>query len=148
MIWKPHVTVAAVLERDGRFLMVRERVSGRVVLNQPAGHLEDDESLIEAVIRETREESGWQFEPDRITGIYRWRMPEKRLTYLRVTFAGQGVAHDPGHPLDDGIEGTEWLTAGELRRQADRLRSPLVLRSIDDYLAGAAYPLALLADID
>lgn len=148
MIWKPHVTVAAVLERDGRFLLVRERVSGRVVLNQPAGHLEDDESLIEAVIRETREESGWLFEPDRITGIYRWRMPEKRLTYLRVTFAGQGVAHDPGHPLDDGIEGTEWLTAGELRRQADRLRSPLVLRSIDDYLAGAAYPLALLADID
>jgi 8-oxo-dGTP pyrophosphatase MutT (NUDIX family) len=148
MIWKPHVTVAAVLERDGRFLMVRERISGRPVLNQPAGHLEDNESLVEAVIRETREESGWRFVPERITGIYRWRMPERQLTYLRVAFAGRGVAYDPDHPLDDGIEGTEWLTADELRRQTDRLRSPLVLRSIDDYLAGADYPLALLADID
>jgi 8-oxo-dGTP pyrophosphatase MutT (NUDIX family) len=148
MIWKPHVTVAAVLERDGRFLMVRERVSGRAVLNQPAGHLEDNESLVEAVIRETREESGWRFVPERITGIYRWRSPEQRLTYLRVAFAGRGVAYDADHPLDDGIEGTEWLTADELRHQADRLRSPLVLRSIDDYLAGADYPLALLADID
>lgn len=148
MTWKPHVTVAAVLERNGRFLMVRERVSGRSVLNQPAGHLEDNESLVEAVVRETREESGWQFEPDRITGIYRWRMPGKQLTYLRVTFAGRGLAHEPGHPLDDGIEGTEWLTAEEIRRQTGRLRSPLVLRSIDDYLAGADYPLALLADID
>lgn len=148
MIWKPHVTVAAILEREGRFLMIRERISGHAVLNQPAGHLEDDESLIEAVIRETLEESGWQFAPDRITGIYRWRMPEKRQTYLRVTFAGQGLAHDTGRVLDDGIEGTEWLTADEIRRQPDRLRSPLVMRSIDDYLAGATYPLALLTDID
>lgn len=148
MIWKPHVTVAAVLEQDGRFLLVRERVSGASVYNQPAGHLEDNESLIDAVIRETREESGWQFEPERITGIYRWRQPAKCQTYLRVTFAGRGLAHDPACTLDEGIEGTVWLTVDEIRRHADRLRSPLVMRSIDDYLGGADYPLALLADID
>jgi len=148
MIWKPHVTVAAVLEQDGRFLLVRERIAGKAVYNQPAGHLEDNESLVEAVIRETREESGWQFEPERITGIYRWRQPVKQQTYLRVTFAGRGLAHDPGCPLDDGIECTAWLSADEIRRQADKLRSPVVLRSIEDYLAGADYPLALLADID
>jgi hypothetical protein len=99
------------------------------------------------VVRETREESGWHFAPERITGIYRWRMPAKQLTYIRVTFAGRGLAHDPDCTLDDGIERTVWLTIDEIRRQADRLRSPLVMRSIDDYLAGADYPLALLTDI-
>jgi len=148
MIWKPHVTVAALLEENGRFLLVQERVAGKSVYNQPAGHLEDNESLVEAVVRETREESGWQFEPDRITGIYRWRQPDNQQTYLRVAFAGRGLAHDPGCRLDDGIEGTLWLTAGEIRCRTDRLRSPLVMRSIDDYLAGAGYPLALLSDID
>jgi 8-oxo-dGTP pyrophosphatase MutT (NUDIX family) len=148
MIWKPHVTVAAVMEQDGRFLMVQERVSGESVYNQPAGHLEDNESLVEAVIRETREESGWQFAPERITGIYRWRQPGKHETYFRIAFAGRGLAHDPTCRLDDGIECTLWLTVDELRDQADRLRSPLVMRSIEDYLAGADYPLALLADID
>ncbi|MEZ5540627.1 MAG: NUDIX hydrolase [Pseudomonadota bacterium] len=147
MIWKPHVTVAAILEQDGRFLLVQERVAGRSVLNQPAGHLEDDESLIAAVIRETREESGWDFAPDRITGIYRWRMPERHQTYLRVAFAGRGLAHDPHCDLDAGIERTLWLTAAEVRARADQLRSPLVQRTIDDYLAGADYPLALLTDI-
>jgi len=147
MIWKPHVTVAALLEQDGRFLLVQELIAGKSVYNQPAGHLDDDESLIEAVIRETREESGWLFEPDRITGIYRWRQPENQQTYLRVAFAGRGLAHDPDCQLDVGIERTLWLTADEIRQRADRLRSPLVMRSIDDYLAGADYPLALLADI-
>jgi len=137
-----------MLEQDGRFLMVRERVAGRSVYNQPAGHLEDNESLIDAVVRETREETGWEFEPDRITGIYRWRQPEKQQTYLRVSFAGHGLAYDPDSPLDECIEGTLWLTADEVRHQTDRLRSPLVMRSIDDYLAGASYPLVLLADID
>lgn len=147
MIWKPHVTVAAVLEQEGRFLLVQERIAGRSVFNQPAGHLEDNESLVDAVIRETREETGWDFAPERITGIYRWRTPGRGQTYLRVTFAGRGLAHDPDLPLDEGIEGTVWLSAGEIRRQADRLRSPLVLRSLDDYLAGADYPLSLFTDI-
>ncbi|MGD2112642.1 MAG: NUDIX hydrolase [Gammaproteobacteria bacterium] len=148
MIWKPHVTVAALLEQDGHFLLVQERVAGKSVLNQPAGHLEDNESLIDAVIRETREESGWHFAPERITGIYRWRMPSRQQTYLRVAFAGRGLAQDSACNLDTGIERTLWLTIDEIRRQAGRLRSPLVMRSIDDYLAGADYPLALLADID
>lgn len=148
MIWKPHVTVAAILEQDGRFLLVQERVAGRLVLNQPAGHLEDDESLIEAVIRETLEESGWDFAPERITGIYRWRMPAQRQTYLRVAFAGRGLAHDPARALDTGIEGNVWLNIDEIRAQHDSLRSPLVMRTITDYLAGADYPLALLADIE
>jgi 8-oxo-dGTP pyrophosphatase MutT (NUDIX family) len=148
MIWKPHVTVAAILEQDGRFLLVQERVSGQSVYNQPAGHLEDNESLIDAVIRETREESGWQFEPERVTGIYRWRQPVEHQTYLRVAFAGRGLAHDTASPLDEGIERTVWLSLDEIHRQADRMRSPLVMRSIQDYLAGADYPLALLADLD
>jgi 8-oxo-dGTP pyrophosphatase MutT (NUDIX family) len=148
MIWTPHVTVAAVIEQYGRFLLVRERESGRTVFNQPAGHLEDGESLVSAVIRETLEETGWYFQPDAIIGMYRWRHPVKGITYLRVTFAGTGLRHDANLPLDEAIESTLWLSAGEIRRQSEMLRSPLVLKSIEDYLAGARYPLSVLADID
>jgi 8-oxo-dGTP pyrophosphatase MutT (NUDIX family) len=148
MIWTPHVTVAAVIERYGRFLLVQERESGRTVFNQPAGHLEDGESLVSAVIRETLEETGWHFQPDAIIGMYRWRHPVKGITYLRVTFAGTGLRHDADLPLDEAIESTLWLSAGEIRRQSEMLRSPLVLKSIEDYLAGSRYPLSVLADID
>jgi len=148
MIWTPHVTVAAVIEQDGRFLLVQERESGRAVLNQPAGHLEDGESLVMAVIRETLEETGWHFQPEAVIGIYRWRHPVKSITYLRVTFAGSGLRHDIDRTLDEGIEDTLWLSAGEIRRQSEMLRSPLVLKSIEDYLAGARYPLSVLADIE
>jgi 8-oxo-dGTP pyrophosphatase MutT (NUDIX family) len=148
MIWTPHVTVAAVIEQDGRFLLVQERESGRTVLNQPAGHLEDGESLVQAVIRETLEETGWHFRPESVIGMYRWRHPVKGVTYLRVTFSGTGLSHDAGLPLDEVIEATLWMSVGEIRRQPDMLRSPLVLKSIEDYLAGARYPLSVLADID
>ena len=148
MIWTPHVTVAAVIEQDGRFLLVQERESGRTVFNQPAGHLEDGESLVAAVIRETLEETGWQFRPEAIIGMYRWRHPVKRVTYLRVTFAGSGLGHDADLPLDEAIEDTLWMSFDELRRQPHMLRSPLVLKSIEDYLAGARYPLSVLADIE
>jgi len=148
MIWTPHVTVAAVIEQDGRFLLVQERESGRAVLNQPAGHLEDGESLVTAVIRETLEETGWHFQPEAVIGIYRWRHPVKRITYLRVTFTGPGLRHDIDRPLDEGIEDTLWLSAGEICRQPEMLRSPLVLKSVVDYLAGARYPLSVLADIE
>jgi 8-oxo-dGTP pyrophosphatase MutT (NUDIX family) len=148
MIWKPHMTVAALVERDGRFLLVQERIEGASVLNQPAGHLEDNESLLAAVIRETREETGWRFEPDAITGIYRWREPVGQQTYIRVGFRGRVLAHDPDMPLDEGIEQTLWLTADELEQQQQRLRSPLVLRCIRDYLGGARYPLELLNDLE
>ncbi|MCW8955694.1 MAG: NUDIX domain-containing protein, partial [Gammaproteobacteria bacterium] len=89
MIWKPHATVAAIIEQDGRFLMVEEESEGLIVLNQPAGHLDPDESLIQAVIRETREETAWQFHPEAITGIYRWQQPDTERTFLRVAFCGQ-----------------------------------------------------------
>ena len=148
MIWTPHVTVAAVIEQDGRFLLVQERESGRAVLNQPAGHLEDGESLVTAVIRETLEETGWHFQPEAVIGIYRWRHPVKRITYLRVTFAGQGLRDDIDRTLDEAIEDTLWLSTGEIRRQSEMLRSPLVLKSIEDYLAGVRYPLSVLADIE
>jgi 8-oxo-dGTP pyrophosphatase MutT (NUDIX family) len=148
MIWKPHVTVAALIEHDGRFLMVQERISGKSVYNQPAGHLEDGETLIDAVKRETREETAWHFEPESVTGIYRWRHPENHATFIRVSFAGKGLYHDPAVELDSDIERTLWLTAEEIRYQPDKLRSPLVLRSIDDYLAGSAYPLSLLTSLD
>ena len=148
MIWTPHVTVAAIIEQDGRFLLVQERESGRAVLNQPAGHLEDGESLITAVIRETLEETGWHFQPEAVIGMYRWRHPVKSITYLRATFTGSALSHDTDRTLDEGIEDTLWLSVGEIRRQSEMLRSPLVLKSIEDYLAGARYPLSVLADID
>ena len=142
------MTVAALIENDGRFLMVQERVSGQSVLNQPAGHLEDKETLVEAVIRETREETAWHFQPESVTGIYHWREPEQGETFVRVNFAGKGLFHDPASELDSCIECTLWLTPEELRCQPDKLRSPMVLRAIDDYLNGSAYPLALLTTLE
>ena len=142
------MTVAALIENDGRFLMVQERIDGKSVFNQPAGHLEDSETLIDAVIRETREETAWHFEPESITGIYRWRHPENQETFIRVSFAGKGLYHDPAAELDSCIERTLWMSAAEIRCQPDKLRSPLVLRTLDDYLAGSAYPLALLTNLD
>ena len=147
-IWKPRVTVAALLERDGRFLMVEERVAGELVCNQPAGHLEDNEGLVAAVVRETLEETAWHFEPASLTGIYRWRHPQKQETWLRVAFAGSGLYHEPGRELDPDIERILWLTPDEIRARSSRLRSPLVLRSLEDYLAGRSAPLALLTDIE
>jgi 8-oxo-dGTP pyrophosphatase MutT (NUDIX family) len=148
MIWTPHVTVAAVIEQHGHFLLVQERESGRTVLNQPAGHLEDGESLVAAVIRETLEETGWHFRPDAVIGMYRWRHPVKGVTYLRVTFAGPGLSHDADRPLDEAIENIHWMSVAEIRRQPEMLRNPLVLKSLEDYLAGVRYPLSVLTDIE
>jgi 8-oxo-dGTP pyrophosphatase MutT (NUDIX family) len=148
MTWKPHMTVAALIEIGGRFLLVQERIGGQSVYNQPAGHLEDNESLLEAVVRETLEETAWQFEPEVVTGIYQWRHPDKQTTFVRVTFAGQGVCHDPTRELDSVIERTLWLSPEEIRAQPEKLRSPMVIRCIDDYLAGAAYPLSLLTTLE
>lgn len=146
MQWSPRVTVAAVVERRNRFLMVEETSGGRLVLNQPAGHLEDDESLIEAVFRETLEETAWHVRPDAVIGIYLWRHPIKQLTFLRIAFAATTLQHDPDMILDTGIERALWLSRGDLLAQQQRLRSPLVLRTLDDYLSGRRYPLELVAD--
>ncbi len=148
MTWKPHVTVAAVAEKQGRFLLVQERDAGSRVLNQPAGHLEDGESLLAAVRREVLEETAWQFEPHAIVGIYRWRHPLTGVTFMRFTFAGALLTRDTTRSLDPDIEQVVWLSEAEVRTQQDSLRSPLVLRSIDDFLAGRSWPLAILADVE
>lgn len=144
MEFKPHVTVSAVTERDDRFLVVEEEIHGRRVINNPAGHLEDGETLVEAVIRETVEETGCAFEPEAVTGIYLWRKPGRDKTFLRVNFFGHCREHDASRELDDGIIAAHWMTREELAAQPDRLRSPLVLRCIDDYLDGRRYPLDVL----
>jgi 8-oxo-dGTP pyrophosphatase MutT (NUDIX family) len=143
MSLKVDFTVAAIAERDGRFLIVQERAARRIVLNQPAGHLEDGESLYDAVIRETREETGRAFEPDALLGLYLWRGPGER-TVLRVAFTGSVAERDASIPLDRAIIRTLWLGRQDLAARNGELRSPLVLRCIDDYLQGARYPLALL----
>lgn len=148
MIWKPNVVVAAIVQRDGRFLLVEEQADGAVVLNQPAGHLDPGESLLQAVVRETLEETAWQFVPEALLGVYRWPRPGGDTTYLRFAFVGHVTTHDSGRQLDTGIIRTCWLTADEIRLQAKRHRSPQVQRCVDDYLAGQRYPLTLLKDFE
>lgn len=144
MVWKPHVTVAAIAEQDNRFLVVEERVRGHLVINNPAGHLEESENFQDAVRREVLEETGWEFEPDHVTGIYLWKNRRLDTTFLRVTFFGRCMRHDPERPLDRGIVGPRWLTRDELASGKHALRSPMVVRCIDDHLAGARYPLEVL----
>jgi 8-oxo-dGTP pyrophosphatase MutT (NUDIX family) len=145
-MWRPSVTVAAVLERDGRFLMIEEDSYGSRVLNQPAGHWEPGETLIEACARETMEESAYEFAPTSLIAIYRWRFQRgtEDNTFLRFTFAGEIGAHHAGRALDREILGTVWMTPDELRAERSRHRSPLVMRSVDDYLAGKRHDLALI----
>jgi 8-oxo-dGTP pyrophosphatase MutT (NUDIX family) len=144
---RPEITVAAIAERDGRFLLVEERANGRLVLNQPAGHVEAGETLLEAVVRETLEESAWRFLPAHLLGLYLWRNARTGRTTLRVAFTGEVTGHDPHARLDRGIVGTHWMTRASIAGAAARLRSPLVLRCIDDYLAGQRLPLGSVADI-
>ena len=147
MVWKPHATVAAIVERDNKFLMVEELIHGKHVFNQPAGHLDPDESLIDAVIRETQEESAWQFVPEAVTGIYLWKHPENGKTFLRFAVCGTCQNHDPEQALDDGIVAAVWKTRDELLANPLTLRSPMVINCIDDYLAGKRYPLDMLVNV-
>ncbi len=140
----PHITVATVIEKDGRFLFVKEHAEERVVLNQPAGHLEMDESLIQAAIRETLEETGWDIEITQLIGIYLYTAPSNNVTYQRVCFAGRALAQRENHQLDEGIIALVWLSRDELIEQQALWRSPMVLRCIDDYLAGERFSLELL----
>ena len=146
-IWKPHVTVAAIAEKDGKFLIVEEMVDGQLVYNQPAGHLDSGESLIEAVIRETLEETAWTFQPEALVGIQLWRHPVHNESYLRFSFCGSCYDHDKNQLLDHGIERAVWLSRDELVDNNHKLRSPMVLRSIDDYLEGRRYGLDILEHI-
>lgn len=145
MIWKPHVTVAAVIERDHRFLLVEEHTPNGLQFNQPAGHLEPHEDFISAIKREVYEESAWQFVPEYLVAVQLWRRNPNMPTFLRLLFAGQCHSHEPDKTLDDGIVATHWLSRAEIAAQAQhRLRSPLVLTGVDDYLSGQRHSLSLL----
>ena len=145
--WQPDVTVATVVVRDGRLLCVEERSNGQLVINQPAGHLEPDESLVDAAVRETREETGWNVRITHLVGAYQWKAPETRRHYLRFAFAAEAVDQIPGHALDEGIVRVQWLTPGELQDLAPRHRSPLVWRTVADFLGGSRHPLALVQQL-
>ena len=136
MGWNPEVTVAAIVELDRRFLVVEERIANRLVLNQPAGHLEDRETLLEAVIRETREETAWRFRPEALVGTYLWRNPADGRSFLRFAFCGTVDDHDPRQPLDKGIIRALWMSHEQLLAQSSRLRSPLVMSCLQDFLLG------------
>lgn len=146
-IWTPHLTVAAIIERDGRFLLVEERSLGRVVFNQPAGHVEEHETLAAAVTRETLEETGRHFEPQAITGIYRWRSPLNGVTYLRVAYCGECGERERDSRLDTDIIATHWFSMAEIEGHLQVLRSPLVMHCIHDYHKGQRYPLTLIDEM-
>ena len=143
-IWKPNVTVAALIERDGRYLLVEEETEQGIRLNQPAGHLDENESLVDACAREALEESAWQFQPAALVGIYQWQRPQKDITYLRFAFAGILGSFDADRKLDTGILRTLWMTPEEIRASQDRHRSPLIWQCVDDHRNGHRYPLSLL----
>lgn len=146
--WKPSVTVAAIIEREGRFLLVEEETSDGLRLNNPAGHLDPGESPEQGCARETLEETAHHFRPTGLVGIYLSRVSSAQggedITYLRLAFCGELGAHEAGRALDSGIVRTVWMTPDEVRASADRHRNPLIVRGIEDYLAGRRHPLSLV----
>jgi 8-oxo-dGTP pyrophosphatase MutT (NUDIX family) len=147
MIWKPNTTVAAIVEREGKFLLVEEETTEGIRLNQPAGHLEDGETMLQAVIRETFEETAYRYKPESLLGVYQWRHPDKNITYLRFAFIGTVSDHDPLQTLDDGIIRAVWMNPEEIRASATVHRSPQVLACIEHYLAGQRFPLSVLTHL-
>nr|WP_294841098.1 NUDIX hydrolase [uncultured Methylotenera sp.] len=147
MQWKPHATVAAIIEENGKFLLVEETTERGNRFNQPAGHLEDNESLLEAVIRETLEETAYTFEPTSLLGIYHWKHEHNDTTYLRFAYIGRVSQHQPELGLDDGIIRTVWMTADEIRNNAMLMRSPQVITCIEDYLSGKHFPLSVITHL-
>lgn len=147
MVWKPHVTVAAVIEKNNRFLVVEEQTSTGLAFNQPAGHLEQSEDLLAAIIREVQEETAWLFDPEAIISIQLWRKNPDLPTFLRICFTGTCHSYNPDQTLDEGIIDTHWLSRDEIAAKKNQLRSPLVLIAIDNYLKGERYPLQLLSSL-
>ena len=146
-ISRPVVTVAAIIVHNGAFLLVEEETRAGVRLNQPAGHLEAGETLVDAAVRETLEETGYRVMPTALVGVYRWQASETAATFIRFAFAGDVVAHDPGRTLDKGIMRALWLSHDELVARSATHRSPLVLRCVDDYRAGSRRPLDHITEL-
>jgi phosphatase NudJ len=146
--WKPNVTVAAVIERDGRFLLVEEETADGLKLNNPAGHLDPGETPAQGCAREAMEECAHEFTPTELVGVYISRFTRSRdnedITYLRFAFAGEVGAHDPERALDEGIVRAIWMTADEIRACPERHRSPLLIRCLEDFLAGQRFPLSVV----
>jgi ADP-ribose pyrophosphatase YjhB (NUDIX family) len=150
--WKPSATVAAIIEHEGKFLLVEEHTPEGLRLNNPAGHLDEGEGLVHACARETLEETMYMFTPTQLLGVYMSRFhraarpghPPEDITYLRFAFCGDLGAFQADRQLDTGIERTLWLTPDEIRASAELHRSPLVLRCMEDYLTGQRYPLGLI----
>lgn len=140
----PHIVVATIVERDGRYLIVEEMIEGQRMLNQPAGHWEPGETLLEGAIRETLEETAWDVEPTAFLGIYEWQAPHLPYTFVRFAFVARALRHHPERALDDGIVLARWMTLEELRACEPMHRSPAVLACIDDYRAGRTFPLEVV----
>lgn len=144
MVWKPHVTVAAVIEKNNKFLLVEEHTNNGIAFNQPAGHLENGESVISAINREVNEETAWQFEAEYIIAIQLWRKNSESPSFLRVCFSGKVHSHNKEQKLDNDIIATHWLARDQIVARKSQLRSPLVLNTVDAYLSGEQHPLSLL----
>lgn len=144
MSWAPHVTVATIIERDNRYLLVYEEADGQKVYNQPAGHLDPNETLREAALRETLEETGWTVQLTGVVGVNLYTAPSNGITYLRTTFTAEPLSHDPQRPLDTGIIDAVWLTYEDILARKDQLRSPMTLQIIDDYRSGRRFPLEVV----
>jgi 8-oxo-dGTP pyrophosphatase MutT (NUDIX family) len=142
--WKPNVTVAALIERAGQFLLVEEETADGLRLNQPAGHLDEGESLVAACTRETLEETAWGFTPTALVGIYQWPRPQRDITYLRFAFAGVLGDHDAHRTLDTGVVRAVWMTPEEIQATQTRHRSPLIWQCVTDYLRGQRFPLEII----
>ena len=147
MQWMPHATVAAIVEDQGRFLLVEEETDRGNRYNQPAGHLEDNESLLAAVVRETMEETAYTFHPEALLGIYHWKHEHNDSTYLRFAYIGRVSHHQPTQALDEGIVRSVWMTVEEMREKAMLMRSPQVLKCVEDYLTGQRYPLETITHL-
>jgi ADP-ribose pyrophosphatase YjhB (NUDIX family) len=145
--FKPNTTVAAIIEQNGKFLLVEEQTERGNRFNQPAGHLEDNETIIQAVIRETMEEAAYEFTPEFLLGIYHWKHEHNDTTYLRFAFIGKAGMHYPMQALDDGIVQAVWMDIGEMRDKAGLMRSPQVITCVEDYLAGKRYPLQVVTHL-